>query len=71
MGKILYVEDELKVNDIIFLFNKYLSDEERDILATMQKERRQRRENIKKLLMPIQLSRKKILKASKPYSVTR
>lgn len=50
MGKILYIEDELKANDIMLLFDKYLSDEERDILSMMQKERRQRRENIKKLL---------------------
>ena len=45
MGKILYVEDELKSSDILFLFDKYLTDEEKSQLTKLQ-----RKEDIKKLL---------------------
>ena len=45
MGKILYVEDELRASDILLLFDKYLSDEERNQLIKLQ-----RPEDIKSLL---------------------
>ena len=45
MGKILYVEDELRASDVILLFEKFLSKEEKEKI-----ENEKRRKKIKEIL---------------------